>query len=59
MVRFSQSSGAGRNQCAEHMKEISRGVVAGGERSDIRQVGEGHVTIRHDIQGLRNEWAAI
>jgi uncharacterized small protein (DUF1192 family) len=43
---------------AEQMEEIKRhfGVVAESLRSDIRQIAEGHATIRHELQGLRNEF---
>lgn len=43
---------------AEQMEEIKRhfGVVAESLRSDIRQIAEGHVTIRHELQDLRGEF---
>lgn len=43
---------------AEQMEEIKRhfGVVAESLRSDIRQVAEGHATIRHELHGLRAEF---
>ena len=43
---------------AEQMEEIKRhfGIVAESLRSDIRQIAEGHATIRHELQGLRNEF---
>jgi uncharacterized small protein (DUF1192 family) len=43
---------------AEQMEEIKRhfGVVAESLRSDIRQIAEGHTTIRHELQGLRSEF---
>jgi len=43
---------------AEQMQEIKRhfGVVAESLRSDIRQIAEGHATIRHELRGLRNEF---
>ena len=42
----------------EQMEEIKRhfGVVAESLRSDIRQIAEGHATIRHERQGLRAEF---
>ena len=42
---------------AEQMEEIERhfGVVAEALRSDIRQIAEGHVTIRHELQEHRGE----
>lgn len=42
---------------AEQMDEIKRhfGVVAESLRSDIRQVAEGHATIRHELQEQRGE----
>ena len=42
---------------AEQMEEIKRhfGVVAESLRSDIRQIAEGHVTIRHELQEHRRE----
>jgi hypothetical protein len=42
----------------EQMEEIKRhfGVVAESLRSDIRQIGEGHATIRNELQGLRSEF---
>jgi len=42
----------------EQMEEIKRhfGVVAESLRSDIRQIAEGHATIRHELQGLRDEF---
>jgi hypothetical protein len=38
------------------MEEIKHhfGVVAKSLLSDIRQTAEGHVTIRHDLKGLRD-----
>ncbi|HLA61967.1 MAG TPA: hypothetical protein VK626_06965 [Nitrospiraceae bacterium] len=43
---------------AEQMEEIKRhfGVVAESLRSDIRQIAEGHATIRHELQDLRGEF---
>ena len=43
---------------AEQMEEIKRhfGVVAEALRSDIRQIAEGHSTIRHELQDLRSEF---
>lgn len=43
---------------AEQMEEIKRhfGVVAEALRSDIRQIAEGHSTIRHELQDLRIEF---
>jgi len=40
------------------MEEIKRhfGVVAESLRSDIRQIAEGHATIRNELQDLRNEF---
>lgn len=40
------------------MEEIKRhfGVVAKSLRSDIRQIAEGHATIRQALQGLRDEF---
>jgi uncharacterized small protein (DUF1192 family) len=42
---------------AEQMEEIKRhfGVVAEALRSDIRQIAEGHATIRHELQEHRGE----
>lgn len=42
---------------AEQMEEITRhfGVVAEALRSDIRQIAEGHATIRHKLQEHRGE----
>lgn len=42
---------------AEKMEEIKRhfGVVAEALRSDIRQIAEGHATIRHELQEHRGE----
>ena len=42
---------------AEQMKEIKRhfGVVAESLRSDIRQIAEGHATIRHELQEHHEE----
>ena len=42
---------------AEQMEEIKRhfGVVAKSLRSDIRQIAEGHATIRHELQEHRGE----
>jgi hypothetical protein len=42
---------------AEQMEEITRhfGVVAEARRSDIRQIAEGHATIRHELQEHRGE----
>jgi hypothetical protein len=42
---------------AEQMEEIKRhfGVVAESLRSDIRQIAEGHATIRHELQEHRRE----
>jgi hypothetical protein len=42
---------------AEQMEEIKRhfGVVAEALRSDIRQIAEGHPTIRHELQEHRGE----
>ena len=42
---------------AEQMEEIKHhfGVVAEALRSDIRQIAEGHVTIRHGLQEHRGE----
>jgi hypothetical protein len=42
---------------AEQMEEIKRhfGVVAESLRSDIRQIAEGHATIRHELQEQRGE----
>jgi hypothetical protein len=41
----------------EQIEEITRhfGVVAESLRNDIRQVAEGHVTIRHELQEHRGE----
>jgi hypothetical protein len=43
---------------SEQMEEIKRhfGVVAESLRSDIRQIAEGHATIRHELQGLRDDF---
>lgn len=43
---------------AEQMEEIKRhfGVVAEALRSDIRQIAEGHASIRHELQELRGEF---
>lgn len=40
------------------MEEIKRhfGVVAESLRSDIRQIAEGHATIRNELQDLRSEF---
>lgn len=40
------------------MKEIKRyfGVVAESLQSDIRQIAEGHATIRNELQDLRSEF---
>lgn len=42
---------------AEQMEEVKRhiGVVAESLRSDIRQIAEGHATIRHELQEHREE----
>ena len=42
---------------AEQMEEIKRhfGVVAESLRSDIRQIAEGHATIRHELQEHREK----
>lgn len=42
---------------AGQMEEIKRhfGVVAEALRSDIRQIAEGHATIRHELQEHRGE----
>jgi ubiquinone biosynthesis protein UbiJ len=42
----------------EQMEEIKRhfGVVAESLRSDIRQIAEGHATIRHELQALGGEF---
>ena len=42
---------------SEQMEEIKRhfGVVAESLRSDIRQIAEGHATIRNELQELRRE----
>lgn len=42
----------------EEMEEIKRhfGVVAESLRSDIRQIAEGHATIRHELHGFREEF---
>ena len=42
---------------AEQMEEIKRhfGVVAEALKSDIRQIGVGHATIRHELQEQRVE----
>ena len=41
----------------EQVEEIKRhfGVVAEALRSDIRQIAEGHSTIRHELQAMRVE----
>ena len=41
----------------DQMEEIKRhfGVIAESLRSDIRQIAEGHVTIRHELQEHREE----
>lgn len=43
---------------AEQIEEIKRhfGVVAESLRSDIRQIAEGHATIRDELQSLRGEF---
>jgi hypothetical protein len=43
---------------SEQMEEIKRhfGVVAESLRSDIRQIAEGHATIRHELRGFREEF---
>ncbi|OQW30443.1 MAG: hypothetical protein A4E20_16685 [Nitrospira sp. SG-bin2] len=40
------------------MEEIKRhfGVVAESLRSDIREIAEGHATIRHELQDLRSKF---
>jgi predicted nuclease with TOPRIM domain len=42
---------------AEQMDEIKRhiGVVTESLRNDIRQIAEGHATIRHELQEHRDE----
>jgi hypothetical protein len=42
---------------AEQMEEIKRhfGVLSEALRSDIRQIAEGHATIRHELQEHRGE----
>jgi len=42
----------------EQMEELKRhfGVVAESLRSDIRQIAEGHTTIRHELQDVRDEF---
>ena len=42
---------------SEQMEEIKHhfGVVAESLRSDIRQIAEGHATIRHELQEHRRE----
>ena len=42
---------------AEQMEEIKRhfGIVAESLRSDIRQIAEGHATIRHELQEHHGE----
>ena len=42
---------------AEQMEEIKRhfGVVAESLRNDIRQIAEGHATIRHELQEHHGE----
>lgn len=42
----------------DQMEEIKRhfGVVAESLRSDLRQIAEGHATIRHELQDLRGEF---
>lgn len=41
----------------DQMEEIKRhfGVIAESLRSDIRQIAEGHATIRHELQAPREE----
>jgi hypothetical protein len=43
---------------SEQMEEIERhfGVVAEALRSDIRQIAEGHATIRHELQEHRGRF---
>jgi hypothetical protein len=43
---------------SEQMEEIKRyfGVVAESLRSDIRQIAEGHATIRQELQRQRDEF---
>ena len=43
---------------AKQMEEIKRhfGAVAEALRSDIRQIAEGHATIRNELHGLRDEF---
>jgi ubiquinone biosynthesis protein UbiJ len=43
---------------SDQMEEMKRhfGVVAESLRSDIRQIAEGHATIRHELHGLRDEF---
>ncbi|MBY0246795.1 MAG: hypothetical protein K2Q17_03920 [Nitrospiraceae bacterium] len=43
---------------SEEMEEIKRhfGVVAESLRSDIREIAEGHATIRHELQDLRSKF---
>ena len=43
---------------SEQMEEIKRhfGVVAESLRSDIRQIADGHATIRHELQSQREEF---
>ena len=42
---------------AEQMEEIKRhfGVVVESVRSDIRQIAEGHATVRHELQEHHEE----
>jgi uncharacterized small protein (DUF1192 family) len=42
----------------DQIEEIKRhfGVVAEALRSDVRQIAEGHSVIRHELQGMRNEF---
>ena len=42
---------------AEQMEEIKPhfGMVAESLRSDIREIAQGHITIRHELQDLRGE----
>jgi hypothetical protein len=42
----------------EDMEEIKRhfGFVAESLQNDIRQIAEGHATIRHELQDLRREF---
>lgn len=41
----------------EELEEIKRhfGVIAESLRSEIRQIAKGHATIRHELQGLRDD----